>query len=593
VNKAITLTGSCTVSGWTCDPDVFSPTYLDGEGSRRAMYIVGTGGPVVLDGFRLRNGSASGNGGGIRVAGTAGNIVAVKLTRNQIYSNTVPTANGGGLYLLYADATLDGNWIYNNTASSLGGGMYASTTDLHMMNNVLAGNQAGNQGGGVYLDSPISSSASMAHNTIADNGQEGVRAYRNFAVTMVNTIVSGHTSYGIYKGHGSSEIVLNRTLWYGNASDGFDIVDNDPVPSGDPRFRDPSAWDYHIHPNSAAFNTGIDAGVVTDIDGEPRPMGLGYDVGADEMRVSLSVVKDAYPATAEPGDNLTYSIYVTNTGYLTLNATIVDTLPPEVTTSDQTSWSSVGIDPDEVWMETIAVTVNPGVSGIITNVVQVTTDEGAAGMWAETVMVTDTPDITVAPLSFDVSLNPDSTTARVLAIGNVGRANLTWSLAEIPAVGWLDEVPAGGSVVPLDTANVDVAFTAPSAEGVYNTTLRITSNDPDESPFDVPVILTVTTECIPASGASFEFAPQAPFIGTTVVLTGSVLEGSEPLVYTWDFGDGSGDVGQNVSHSYGSAMTYTVVMTATNDCGADSTSRQVVVSQAAYDIYLPVVMRNH
>jgi hypothetical protein len=31
------------------------------------------------------------------------------------------------------------------------------------------------------------------------------------------------------------------------------------------------------------IDAGVDAGVVTDIDGESRPMGIAYDIGADEF----------------------------------------------------------------------------------------------------------------------------------------------------------------------------------------------------------------------------------------------------------------------------------------------------------------------
>ncbi len=49
----------------------------------------------------------------------------------------------------------------------------------------------------------------------------------------------------------------------------------------------------HLMGNLAAIDRGIDAGVITDIDGERRPLRNGYDLGADEidfLKVYLPVV---------------------------------------------------------------------------------------------------------------------------------------------------------------------------------------------------------------------------------------------------------------------------------------------------------------
>lgn len=55
-------------------------------------------------------------------------------------------------------------------------------------------------------------------------------------------------------------------------------------------YINPSVGDYHIGANSAAMDVGIDAGVRTDIDGDPRPAVAGFDVGADErVEYALSI----------------------------------------------------------------------------------------------------------------------------------------------------------------------------------------------------------------------------------------------------------------------------------------------------------------
>jgi len=50
---------------------------------------------------------------------------------------------------------------------------------------------------------------------------------------------------------------------------------------GNPAFAD----GYHILPGSAAIDAGVNVGVTTDVDGDPCPSGLGYDIGADEAQL--------------------------------------------------------------------------------------------------------------------------------------------------------------------------------------------------------------------------------------------------------------------------------------------------------------------
>ncbi len=57
-----------------------------------------------------------------------------------------------------------------------------------------------------------------------------------------------------------------------------------PVPGAmnvDPIFINPATHDFHIAPNSPARDV-VDVGPASDFDGDPRPRGLRFDIGADE-----------------------------------------------------------------------------------------------------------------------------------------------------------------------------------------------------------------------------------------------------------------------------------------------------------------------
>jgi hypothetical protein len=69
--------------------------------------------------------------------------------------------------------------------------------------------------------------------------------------------------------------VLNSGL--GDFTEAFTIV-------GSPAFCSDG---YHICPGSDAIDQGMAAGVTFDIDRQARPARAGYDLGADEMYLSL------------------------------------------------------------------------------------------------------------------------------------------------------------------------------------------------------------------------------------------------------------------------------------------------------------------
>jgi hypothetical protein len=96
------------------------------------------------------------------------------------------------------------------------------------------------------------------------------------------------------------------------------------------------------------------------------------------------------------------------------------------------------------------------------------------------------------PSSFVLTMDIGETLDRLLTIANVGSADLTWTLAEQPAVGWLSASSLGETLAPSESDEVTVSFDATGlTTGTHTTTLVIGSDDPNEDPVEVPVELTV------------------------------------------------------------------------------------------------------
>ena len=306
---------------------------------------------------------------------------------NTIISNTADY--GGGLYTDKSECTLNGNVVAWNIATD-GGGLYLYESAATLSNNVVADNQAGAVGSGVHI---LASSPLLLHTTIARNdGGDGSGVYvtsygdRFSNVNLANTIIVGH-QVGIYATAGNVA-TLQATLWGSGAwvndtdwdGDGTVLAGTGNF-RGDPDFVAPDEGDYHIGVISAALDEGVNAGVRDDIDGDPRPQGRGYDLGADET--GLAVTKRAAPRVATPGAQVNYTIRVTNTSVVRLTTAITDFLPDHVSPGGVRTWPPETLDPGEVRIEMVAVTVDADYIGVLTNVVEVATDQGASGTWVE------------------------------------------------------------------------------------------------------------------------------------------------------------------------------------------------------------------
>jgi len=174
---------------------------------------------------------------------------------------------------------------------------------------------------------------------------------------------------------------------------------------GDPGFAAPDAGDYHLGPSSGAIDLGVDAGVTRDWDGDLRPVGKGYDLGADEFPAALHLTQHVSSNPVQAGLPLTFTIHVTNPGNVNLHAAITDIIPAHVTPVGPRTWSLTLI-PSETLTRTIVVTTETGYHGPLTNTVRVTTDEGPHASTAKQVLTMQALT-TIDPSVEDTLVTPD------------------------------------------------------------------------------------------------------------------------------------------------------------------------------------------
>jgi len=190
-------------------------------------------------------------------------------------SNNVGGVEGGGIhfYGVMTD-TLRNCTISGNTAN-LGAGMYTWSSDVTTENAVVFQN-SGAKGGAFYFDwnSLITiKNCTAAYNEIISDG--GGIYYHDAYLYVINSIFWENENQQIYKyGSGFADVQ------YSDISGGYSGEGNIDA---NPFFINPSAQDFRISSFSECVDAGTPEGAPnTDFEGDTRPWGEGYDIGADE-----------------------------------------------------------------------------------------------------------------------------------------------------------------------------------------------------------------------------------------------------------------------------------------------------------------------
>ncbi len=582
-------------------------------------------GTTVISGNHFESNHSRSNGAGVAIntgianiisntfmgntaEGDGGGIFLEYAPESEIYGNIFisnTASNGGALYLYYSQAAVTKNYIRSSTATYLGGGILLLNSPILLRANILSDNYAGQWGGGIEVDHSdgailtnnmvfrnragwfgnglvvdVSDPVLMMHNTVASNlgeGHEGIFLMSSSRVIMTDTILVSHTvGIRVTGGIQASTAIMEGTLWgsgeWANSEDWSDggsgeigtITTSTVNIWGDPGFVDPDAGDYHIGAHSAALDAGVDAGLTDDIDGDMRPIWAGFDIGADEFS-GLSDLQISQQASSDwimAGDALTYTLRVTNTGLVDLRATITDVLPAQVSPAGTITWTAVISAPGGVWEQSLGVMVEAGYTGPLTNTVQVSTLEGAAG----------TSLLRVEAQEAVVGLSAESNSPTVFGQATAYTATLMAGSGVTYAWDFGDGDHAGGPTSVHTYAS----------PGAYTATVTA-SNHVSGQQAQVQVWVEEAV-----AGLTLESSSPTR-LGSSIAFTATIT-GGENVVYEWDFGDGVKLTDLSaVWHTYAQPGTYTVMVTASNQVSEQSQS--VLIQILPYfRLYLPGVV---
>ncbi|WP_131106063.1 LamG domain-containing protein [Ornithinimicrobium sufpigmenti] len=208
----------------------------------------------------------------------------------------------------------------------------------------------------------------------------------------------------------------------------------------------------------------------------------------------------------------------------------------------------------------------------------------AAGTYEVSLVVTDDEGAS--------ALSSVSVTVQEPPQNQAPTAQLTVSVSDLTvSVDGSESLDTDGQVVAYDwdfgdgeQASGQTASHTYAAAGTYTVTLSVTDDDGATG---------TAQEQVEVSAPPVNQAPQAAFswsatgLTATVDASGSTDSDGVITAYEWDFGDDAEGEGEVAMHSYGSAGSYAVTLTVTDDAGATGSVTHQVVVQAPPPVNQP------
>ena len=532
------------------------------------LTIIGEGEPKpVIQGFSYEAIIIEGNNVTIQNCHIHGNsigiFVSASATNTTISRNEVSNNSDTGIKSQSTNTLIERNTVHDNY---WGISVFGGT----IRNNLIYDNQY--KGIYVYADE----NASIYHNTIDGDGVAYYGIYfdsNSASLDIKYNIITGF-EYGVIKGGGTGTATLNyNDLW--NNTNPYSVgvsAGPDDIPDK-PLYNDAGNGDFTLQNLSPCIDAipldspvhSVDP-VTEDYNGNPRPQGAGYDMGAYETTNTYTIT-----ASAGPGGSISPSgAVVVNYG---ANQTFTITPDPGYHVSDVTvDGSSVGAVTSYTFTNvtadhTISATFTVNKANTTTTITGHTPDPSAVGQAVNvSYSVTSSGGTPTGNVTVTVSGGSESCTGTVAA----GSCSITLTIA--------------GSRTLTATYGGDSNFNGSTSAGVghtvsvskTDTTTTITGHTPDPSNVGqaVNVSYSVTSwggtptgnVTVTVSGGSESCTGMVAAGGCSITLTSA---GSRTLTATYG-GDSNfnGSTSAGVTHTVSKANTTTTITGHTPDPSA-------------------------